>query len=396
MTDSDNSEMFDWVESHINDDPLKLRLKYSGKFPWLDTALMQIECRRKARKKLSETLECKDFLFPTRLSEEQCTSDMLARFHASLIDKGSEVADLTCGLGIDALHISRRASSVTAVERDPIVADALRHNANALGIDNITVVNDDCTNFLNSTDRHYDTMFIDPARRGTNGERVYRLADCSPDVTEMQNAIASKSDRLIVKASPMLDITQTLRELPFTTDLYVVGTTTECKELVADIKFGVKPAEAKIHVKTPDYEFSFTQSEEAEAKARYEKPTAGGYLYEPGATLMKAAPYRLLSQQFNVEKLHPNTHLYYSSEIVDSFPAEAWHIERIADFSSGELKRLSREYPQINVAVRNFDYTADWLRKKLKVKDGGSHRLIATTLCDGSKVMLILSPAKSS
>lgn len=194
----------------------------------------------------------------------------------------------------------------------------------------------------------------------------------------------------------MLDITQTLRELPLTTDLYVVGTTTECKELVADIKFGGKPAEAKINVKTPDYEFSFTPSEEVEAKARYEKPTAGGYLYEPGATLMKAAPYRLLSQQFDVAKLHPNTHLYYSSEIVDSFPAEAWQIERIADFSSGELKRLSREYPQINVAVRNFDYTADWLRKKLKVKDGGSLRLIATTLCDGSKAMLILSPAKSS
>lgn len=393
MTDSDYKEMLDWIELHSSDDIMKLRLKYNGRLPWLDTALIQIECRQKARKKLPETLRCKEFIFPTRLSEEQCTSDRLAEFHSTLIKEGVTVADLTAGLGIDAFHLSQRASHVTAIEQNPALADALTHNAKALDIKNLTVINDDCRNFLSQAECSYDTMFIDPARRSATGERVYRLADCSPDVTDMLPAISRKSRRLIVKMSPMLDITQVLRELPDMTDLYVVGTTTECKELVADITFGVKDTDPKIHLWIPGKEFSFTQSEEATATPRYEKPEEGGYLYEPGATLMKAAPYKLLSQHFCIAKLHPNTHLYYSSEANTDFPGEIWHIDRIADFSSGELKRLAREYPKINVAVRNFDYTADWLRKKLKVKDGDTHRLIATTLYDGTKVMLILSRA---
>lgn len=391
MTGQDDKEMLEWVETHINDDPIKLRLKYSGKLPWLDMALLQIECRRKARKKLPDTLKCKDFIFPTLLSEEQCTSDMLAEFHASLIDEGTTVADLTGGLGIDTFHIAARASAVTVTEQNPVVAEALRHNAKALGKGNVEVINDDCGNFLDSTDRHYDIMFIDPARRGAAGERVYRLSDCSPDVTAQLPLIAKKSGRLILKASPMLDITQVLRELPATTDLYVVGTATECKEMVADISFDAEKKTPEIHLWTPEKRFTFTQEEESEATANYDLPAAGGYLYEPGATLMKAAPYKLLSQRFGVSKLHHNTHLYYSPSLIDGFPGEAWHIDRVAEFSSGELKRLAKEYPRINVAVRNFDYTADWLRKKLKVKDGDDRRLIGTTLCDGSKAMLILS-----
>ena len=393
MTTPEYKEMLDWTEAHASDDVIKLKLKYNGRLPWLDMALMQIECRRKARKKLPDTLRCKEFVFPTRLSEEQCTGDLLARFHASLIDEGSRVADLTSGLGIDAFHLASRASHVTAVEKEPVLADALLHNADALGIKNITVVNEDCRTFLIETEQDYDTMFIDPARRGSTGERVYRLADCAPDVISMLPAISAKSRRLIVKMSPMLDVTQVLRELPATKVLYVVGTTTECKELVADMTFGMESAEPEICLQTPDYRFSFTQGEEASAIPSYEKPKNGGYIYEPGATLMKAAPYKLLSQRFGIAKLHPNTHLYYSPEIVKDFPGDIWHIDRVADFSSGELKRLAREYPKINVAVRNFDYTADWLRKKLKVKDGDNHRLIATTLHDGSKVMLILSRA---
>lgn len=393
MTDSDYTDMLDWVNAHIDDDPIKLRLKFAGKIPCLDMALIQIECRQKAKKKLAETLQCKEFIFPTRLSEEQCTSDTLAAFHASLVNDGATVADLTAGLGIDAFHIARKTSSVTAVEQEPVIADVLRQNARALGLDNISVVNDDCKNFLALSDTTYDTMFIDPARRSATGERVYRLADCSPDVTALLPAIAARSHRLIVKASPMLDITQILRELPQTTDLYVVGSATECKELVADIMFDETATVLTIHVWTPRYRFTFTPSEEEKAVAYYGSPRDGWYLYEPGATLMKAAPYKLLSERFGIAKLHPNTHLYCSETPVSDFPGEVWHIDRVAEFSSGELKRLVREYPRINVAVRNFDYTADWLRKKLKVKDGDSHRLIATTLHDGRKVMLILSAA---
>ncbi len=386
----ENKEMLDWVEAHASDDPVMLRLKYGSRLPWIDLALIQIECRHKARKKLPMTLRHRGFMFPSRLSEEQCTGDIIAGFHASLVDTGSHVADLTCGLGIDTFHIARRAATVTAVEWDTTVADFARYNAEMLGLGNITVVNADCRDFLKSCSENFDVIFIDPARRGSRGERVYRLADCCPDVTELLPAIAARSGRLIVKASPMLDITMTLRELRHITDLYVTGSDTECKELLADTRFGNDTIEPRIHMWTPTHRFSFTESEEAQATPKYGTPKAGGYLYEPGATLMKAAPYKLLSQRFGLYKLHPNTHLYYSPTPTEGFPGEPWVIERVVDFASRQLKTLSREYPAINVAVRNFDCSADNLRKKLHVKDSDKQRLIATTLHNGSKVMLIL------
>ena len=333
------------------------------------------------------------FLFPTALSAEQCTSDILADFHASLIAPGCTMLDLTCGLGIDVYHAARRASEVTAVDMNPEITGAVRHNAAALGHDNITAVTADCREFIKSTDKHYDIVFIDPARRGTNGERRYRLTDCSPDVTSMLDDIAAVADRLILKASPMLDITQVLRELPHTTDIYVTGTSTECKEIVADVIFDNKhTSEPVIHVMTPMYDFSFTQSEEASATPDYDLPVAGEYLYEPGAAVMKAAPFKLLSQRYGLKKLHPNTHLYHSAARIADFPGETWHIDRVADFSSHEIKTISRQYDRLNIATRNFDMPADTLRKKLKVKDGGAQRLIAATLADNSKAMLLLSP----
>ncbi len=389
----DTPEFWQWVDCHIDDDPVKLRLKWQGKLPWANLAILQIECRRKSRKKLAEELTCPTLFFPTALSAEQCTSDILADFHASLIRPGDTLLDLTCGLGIDVYHAACRASEVTAVDMNPEITEAVIHNAAALGHDNITAVTADCREFIKNTDKHYDIVFIDPARRGTNGERIYRLADCSPDVTSMLGDIAAVSNRLIIKASPMLDITQVLRELPDTTDIYVTGTSTECKEIVADITFDNRhSSEPVIHVMTPLYDFSFTQSEEASATPDYDLPAAGEYLYEPGAAVMTAAPFRLLSQCYGLKKLHPNTHLYHSAARITDFPGDTWHIDRVADFSSHEIKAIARQHDRLNIATRNFDMSADTLRKKLKVKDGGTQRLIAATLADNSKAMLLLSP----
>lgn len=387
----DNREMTEWVNSHLEDDSFQLRLKYGKTLPWLDTALIQIECRQKARKKLAETLQSPGFVFPTRLSAEQCTSDTLADFHASLIAPGDTVIDLTGGLCIDAFHFARTATQVTVVERDEALTKAAIHNTAALGLENVNVINDDCVDYLKRDDKKFDTAFIDPARRGAAGERVYRLSDCSPDVVALLPAINRISRRLIVKASPMLDITQLLRELPLTATLYITGNNTECKELVADVKFDSRVEEPTITMWTPQYTFSFLPSEERDAVATYGNPEKGVWLYEPGPTLMKAAPFKLLSQRFGLMKLHSNSHLYFSPEPIDNFPGERWHIEEVLDFSSHEIKNLARKYPRINVAVRNFDFTAEKLRKKLGVKDGDGYRLIATTVHDSRKVMLILS-----
>lgn len=388
-----SEEFWTWVYGHIGENPYDLRLRWVGKYPWIADAIMQVECRQRTAKKLPEELKCRTFRFPTLLSSEQSTSDELAAFHASLLPSGLKVLDMTCGLGIDVLHMARHGECVTALDIDECLVDALRCNAEALGLsDKVTAVCADSTEFIAKAGVAFDAVFIDPARRGAGGERVFNLADCRPDVTALLDEVFRVAPTLIVKASPMLDLTQTLRDLPGTKALYVVGSNTECKELVAvverDRREGTVPS---INIWTPSYAFSFTADEERGSDARYCVPQADGYLYEPSEVTMKAAPWRTLCVRFGMGMLHPNSHLYCSESQIDGFPGDCWHIDRVIPFASSELKRFARQYPKINVAVRNFGWTADKLRDKLRVKDGGDLRMIATTLQGGDKVMLVLS-----
>ncbi len=385
-------DFWTWVHEHINENPYELRLRWAGKYPWIDDAIMQIECRRRTAKKLPDELKYPRFFFPTLLSAEQSTSDALADFHVSLFPKGAKVLDMTSGLGIDAIHLSR-ICRVVSVEIDERVSDALEYNVGILGLsDKVTALCGDCSDYIQQTSDQYDAVFIDPARRGDNGQRLFSLSDCRPNVVSLLPEIFKASPLLIVKASPMLDLTQTSRELPGITALYVVGTNTECRELVAVVsRDKVNEISPIIHIWTPTYQFAFTVEEEKSSQPTFALPQAGGYLYEPSEVTMKAAPWRVLSARFGINMLHPNSHIYYSDKKVDGFPGDCWHIDRILPFSSSEIKRFARQYPKINVAVRNFGWTADKLRDKLRVKDGGDFRLMGTTLLDGNKSMMVLS-----
>ncbi len=390
------SEIFKWIEEHQNDDVTKLRLRYHKQMTAeLDFAIMQIECRKKATKKLYQTLQNKQFVFPTTLSAEQCTSDLLSKFHATLIDDGVSLVDLTSGLGIDVYHFAQKAKSVTAVERIPEIAQAVIYNAEILRLNNVDVENVDCCEFVKKTNKHFDVAFIDPARRGDGGKRLFALCDCEPDVTVLVNEIKKKCNKLIVKVSPMLDISQVQRELPGISEIYAIGTPQECKEIVVILDFVTKTKFIKIHAVTLDKEktikISFIKDEESNSLITYQLPQEGGYLYEPFPSVMKIAPFKLLSKKYNVGKLHSNTHLYTSHIYRDEFPGEVFKIEHIIPFSSKEIKRFSMQYPQINVATRNFMMSADDLRLKLKVKDGGDKRVFGCTILEGSRHLIVTS-----
>lgn len=391
-----NDDLYQWIDEHRNDDPAKLRLRLHKQLTQdLDFAILQIECRRKAAKKIPKTLSNPRFVFPTTLSAEQSTSDLLAQFHSTLVEDNLKLIDLTSGLGIDVFHFAQKAQSITAIELNQIVAEALSLNAVTLGHDNITVINGDCVDYVANCDISYDVAFIDPARRGVNGKRLFALSDCEPDVTAMLPSLKKMCRKLIVKASPMLDVTQTLRELPDTTHLYVIGTPQECKEIVAVVDFETKVEVPQIIAvtltKNSVSTYSFTQEFETNTVATYTNIVQGQYLYEPYPSVMKASPLKSLSHRYGVDKLHVNTHLYISDEIVTDFPGEIFIIDSIIPFSSKDIKRFKNQYKQINVATRNFIMTADELRRKLGVKDGGDRRVIGCTLCDDSRVLIVVS-----
>lgn len=391
-----SSEFWSWIDEHKNDDVLNLKLKYQGKLQWLDSALCQIQARHSCKKKLYDTLKNDRFYFPDTLSSEQCTGDSLAEFHATLVDKGSTVLDMTAGLGIDAFHIAEKCCHVTAIERKETLCEALKYNASVLGIENIEIINADSVQYITDHTAHYDTVFIDPARRGNEGERIYNIRDCQPSVPNFIDTLRRQCSTLIVKASPMLDITQSIKDFDCRPDIYVVSDGRECKELVIKLDMTATEHTPVINVWTPGRAmFSFTPDEEEKATVDYGIPAQGDYLHIPSAAIMKAAPFKLLSSRYGLTKLAPNSHIYFSAEAVANFPGAILKIVKAIPYTSGNIKRFAREFPCAEVTTRNFGMTPKELIKKLKIKEGGTLRVIATTAQNEEKLLIVGEPISS-
>ena len=377
-----NDDFFKWIELHQNEDVDKLLFKYAGD-EVLKHAILQIDCRKRAYKKLNDTLKCPKFIFPTRLLAEQCTSDILAEFHASLVPPGIHVLDLTSGLGIDAFHFAKKASSVTCCEIDSFSSSILEENAQSLGFKNITVVNGDCCDFLSDTTQGFDCVFIDPARRGDNGKRLYALSDCAPDIVILQPRIMEIAPLLIVKASPLLDVTKTISQLKNVESIYAVGNARECKELLVVCRQGTTAPPCRRAVTLLGNEcisFEFCEQQETAAIAHYATPVSGQILLEPYPSTMKAGPFKYLCQRFNISKLDTNTHLYLSDTVIPDFPGRQYRIIDSVPFNKSGLRKIKNEWSAYDVTTRNFPISAPQLVAKLDVRTGDNiHKLFAAT-----------------
>lgn len=389
------SDFNQWIAAHTGDDPARLRLKFGA-----DRALeiLQIEARRKYAAKFDGLWQqMPDFIVPNSLSPEQSTSWRLAEFHASLVPEGAAVADLTAGMGVDVYTLSLRASTVDAVEINPEIADALRHNF--AQVPGVTTLCDDCRDFVRrcmAQGLRFDTVFIDPARRGDAGERLFALHQCSPDVVAMMPDLLKISRQVIVKASPMLDIAHTAGELPQARKIFAVGTSTECKELlcVCTSEGAETPTITAATITAAGVgEISFTRREEAEAQPEFAAPQVGWFVYDPFPAVMKAAPYRLLCKRFGVSRLNPNTQLWTSAEKCADFPGRAFRVTEVLPYASKYIKRYAATHPKVNVTARNFDINSAALRQKLRVADGGAERLFAVKGPEGEKLLITASEA---
>ncbi len=388
MTDKE----FAWIEANIAERPEKLRLAVHGRNDGIDyeSAITQIECRRKFATKLQQTLASfPRFLFPSVLAGEQATSDLLADYHTSLTGNYNKVLDLTAGLGIDIFHIAVDATQAVAVELDHARAEALKYNAAGLRLDNVDIIEGDCIDYIDrciADNTYFDAAFIDPARRASDGSRVFALADCEPDIVALLPKVQKICKRLIIKASPMLDITHTVNALSVKPSVIAaVGTPIECKELLIIIDFVREVEETIIEAVTLSRDgnstFSFTRKEEESAPmpALNAPLKAGDYIYEASPALMKTGAFKLVASTFGLSVFHPNTRLYYSTDAIDGFPGRRYRVVESMPYASKVIKRFKSKYPRIEVAVRNFGISADNLRAKLGVRDGGSLRLYGYT-----------------
>ena len=377
----------DFIREHAGDDVRSLALQ-AARYPEVDmrVAATQIEGRRLAKSKLPAWAAVEGVIYPVRLSMEQCSSEATARYKASLV-QGKRLADLTGGFGIDCSYMSEQFAHTTYVERNEELCAIATHNFALLG-KAIEVRQGQCEEMLDTLPEQ-DWIFLDPARRDRGGNKVVALSDCEPDVCALEPLLLQKSGHVMVKCSPMLDISQAIGQLHSVTEVHVVAVAGECKELLFVLDRDKGSSEIRLCTVNIQGErmqtFDYLLGEEATATCHY-ADRLGQYLYEPNSALMKAGCYRLPAECYGLSKLHPNTHLYTSDSVVADFPGRVFRVEGCYGFSKKELKAL--DCRQANLAVRNFPEHVDTLRKRLRIGDGGATYLFATTLHDGAKVLI--------
>ena len=388
-------ETLQFIRAHRTDDVRTLALQ-ARKYPQVDmvAAVVQIAGWQIAEKKVPLWAQTEGIRYPAHLSMEQCSSEITARYKASWL-QGDTMTDLTGGLGVDCSFLAQNFRKVDYVERQEVLCELARHNFPLLGLPQITVHCADGVEYLQKMEP-VDCLFLDPARRDNQGGKTVAIADCEPDVQKLEPLLVEKGRTVVVKLSPMLDIFSSLRELKYIRQIHVVAVNNECKELLVVLQKETKsPSEGSGEVWVSCEQavnnfltepFVFTYSQEKEAQC----PLAGeveNYLYEPGASLLKAGPYRLLGARFGVKKLHANSHLYTSDALVD-FPGRRFRVLEVSGFGKKELKQLLQGVDKANLTVRNFPASVAELRKKWKLKEGGDVYLFATTL-DGDRHVVI-------
>ncbi len=395
-----NQATLDFIREHADDDVRQLALRGS-KMSEVDLsyALEQIAGRQKARTKLPSWASIDGIVYPPHLSMEQCSSELTARYKASIAGKGALFVDLTAGFGVDMAFIAQGFQKAVHVERQPQLCAISSENYNVLGLNHIEVVCGDGVEYLH-TMNHADLLFIDPARRDEHGGRTYGIADCTPNVLEMLDEMLEKADRVMIKLSPMLDWRKAVADLGKVNEVHIISVDNECKELLLAVKSeertenSASPSLRVVCVNLLSdgnkecFEFDGYHASPSSSAFHF-SPFDSRFLYEPNASIMKAGCFGLLEQRFGVMQLDKNSHLFVSDKEVIGFPGREFLIEKRTSMNKRELKAALADIDKANITVRNFPMSVAELRKRLKLKEGGEVYIFATTIANEGHQLLV-------
>lgn len=405
-------------------------------------AVNTIEGRRRLRKKLPEWVACTGLVYPSSLCAEQCSSSDTARYKASIVQrifneyvgavasmvgdpcrttgsatenkmvtepaevtigtrKTGRIADLTGGLGVDSWAFSEVAEEVLYNEMNPALAAAARHNFKALGVTNIFIKNSEATSDSLKDifgDFRPDVIFLDPARRDSAGKKVFLLEDCSPDVLKILPELFGISRFVLLKLSPMADITMAVERLDRTYEEYlekasgkgwngqwvrevhVVASGGECKELLILLDREWNEGYS-LTCREDGKTLTFKPEEITKAKAGYPDSTFARIIFEPGKSLTKAGVSNAICERFGLVKLARFTHLYTISEPLSDSESEqrtaplkdfgkVFYVKEILPLNKSSMKDVGKRYPHSEVSAKNIPMSSDELRTRLKVKSG--------------------------
>lgn len=351
---------------------------HKSTFPGVSAAELasQIDGKQRCRKKLPLWYQTRNIYFPPKLNLEQASSEATAQYKSRLAI-GDTLIDLTGGFGVDSYYFSTKLREVTYVEQSKELCEIARHNLTLLGVKNVRFLTGDSIRFLEDSTAGFDTIYVDPARR-TADRKVFMLHDTLPDVISNLPLLINRGRRIIIKTSPLLDVRAGLSDLRHVSQIHVLSVRNDCKELlwIIDRHYTGSP-QIFCTLINAHIELRFTFGYEDEQNAAI-PPFAypQNYLYEPDVALLKAGCFKLTAHRFHLAKLHPNSHLYTSSELHSDFPGRIFKVDHSLSYGVFSKDRNKRK---ANVIVRNFPTGAPQLQKKHRITDGSDNFLLFTT-----------------
>ena len=408
-----------YIQEHLTDDINRLLLNApkASDFPFRE-AIQQIAARQKAKLKLPTWYENKELIFPSALSVEQSSSERTANFKAGLVS-GKLLIDLTGGMGIDMWAMSESFDRAVYVEQQADLKEITEHNLTQLGRKNIQFFQENSVQFLVNFNLKADCIYLDPHRRDVSQQKVVSFASCEPNVLKIKELLFEKTDKVLVKASPLMDIDLALEELQNVQEVVVVAVENEVKEVLflmekisslRGTKQSTEDGTQSINTCPTDcfvprndgtftqitainllknnemQTFSFQKKLEKESIVQYSAPLH--YLYEPNAAILKSGAFKSVAIQFDLFKLHQNSHLYTSEELIKDFSGRIFELENVCKLDKKEVLNLLPD-KKANITTRNFPLSVKEIRQKIGVQEGGNVYILATTLLNNQKVLLV-------
>ncbi len=377
-----SSDIQNYINQNLNSDLTKLLLKKS---PFINVSLQEIVQQIKGKKVAEKKFPflIKDgIIFPPNLNLEQASSQSTAEYKAQNL-QGKSFLDLTCGFGIDAYFLSKNFDEVTLVEQNPELISIVENNWKVLD-KKANFINQNLEVFLENNQHKFDVIYLDPARRDQQNKKKFLLEDLSPNLLEIEEKLHSISDKIIVKLSPLIDISYLISELKNISEIQIIGVRNEVKELLLIIKnqpttHNQQPTTIKcVNLESDEPEFSFIFNDEKSTKSAFSESL--NFLYIPNNSILKAGAFNIISKKFGLKKLHPNTHFYTSEHKIENFPGRVLQIEKIdaKDLKKGE---------KYNIISKNYPLKPEEIKKKYKLNDGGNHYLIFTQSTNGKEIL---------
>ena len=375
-----------FIQNNLDINPTELALK-KNPFPSIDypQLINQVIAKKKAKDKLPTWFSSENIIYPEKISIEQTSSETTAKYKASLV-LGEKLIDCTGGFGIDDYYFSKQFKTVIHCELNADLSQIVKHNFEVLKATNIECYKGDSTEILEQLNQKFDCIYIDPSRRNDSKGKVFMLADCLPNVVDLQNFYYQFTDTILIKTAPILDLHAGLSELKNVAEIHIVAVENEVKELLWKIEKNFNSSPEIIAVNLEKEKQTITKIESTKSYfASYSLPKK--YLYEPNAALMKSGGFEAVSELFTIEKLHQHSHLYTSDEVID-FPGRKFQIDAIIPFQKKEISQFIQG-KKMNVSTRNFPIKPEEIKKKYKISDGGTIFAFFTTNMNNEKIILL-------